>query len=226
MDNKLFVPGAIVIAGLIIAGAVFYGGNNGTTPTVENNDGDAGEISMADLSENDHILGNPNASLVIVEYSDIDCPFCRTFHNTMHDILDEYGPSGDVAWVYRHFPLAQLHPLATAKAEASECVAELGGNEAFWTFLDSLFEQEGETLGDLGGLAVAAGVDETAFTECVDSGRHKEKVQAQAADAQKAGGTGTPYSVIVARSGQRVPINGAQPYANVKQIIDALLGEQ
>ena len=225
MDQKLFVPGAIIVAGLIIAGAVFYGGSDSTDPA-DNGGENNGDIVLEDVTEDDHILGNPNAQLLIVEYSDIDCPFCQTFHNTMHDILDEYGPSGDVAWVYRHFPLAQLHPLAPAKAEASECVAELGGNDAFWTFLDTLFEREGETLGELGGIAAVSGVDETAFNECLESDRHVEKIQAMAADAQRAGGTGTPYSVIVARTGQIVPINGAQPYENVKQVIDALLGEQ
>lgn len=227
MDNKLLVPGAIVIAGLIVAGAVFYGGEgDGIAGTDNGHNGGTEELALPDISEDDHFLGNPNAQIVIVEYSDIDCPFCSRFHKTMHDIIDKYGPDGDVAWVYRHFPLAQLHPLATAKAEASECIAELGGNDAFWGFMDTLFEREGETLGELGAIAASVGVDETAFQECVDSNRYEQKVQDQFNDARSAGGTGTPYSILVARSGQRIPISGAQSFENVSQIIDTLLGEQ
>src|SRR3989344_5485116 len=78
--------------------------------------------------------------IAIVEYSDLECPFCKTFQKTLHQIMDEYGESGKVAWVYRHFPLAQLHTKAAKEAEATECAAELGGNAAFWKYADRLFE--------------------------------------------------------------------------------------
>lgn len=89
------------------------------------------------VSASDHIRGNPDAEIVIVEYSDFDCPFCARFHSTMNSVMDQYGE--EVAWVYRHFPLESLHPNAPAVAVASECVAELGGNDAFWKFADSYF---------------------------------------------------------------------------------------
>ena len=141
-NNKAMVPGAIIIAGLLIAGAVFYNGRDNTAPAQPSNGGGGQEISVREVSSEDHILGNPDAPVKIVEYSDIDCPFCSRFHVTMHEVVEAYD--GQVAWVYRHLPLAQLHPLASAKAEATECVAELGGNDAFWAFLDTLFEREGE----------------------------------------------------------------------------------
>lgn len=89
---------------------------------------------MSPVTSEDHIKGNMNAQVTIVEYSDYDCPFCTRFHTTMNAISKKYGD--DLAWVYRHFPLEQLHPNAKAVAVASECVAKLGGNEAFWTFTD------------------------------------------------------------------------------------------
>lgn len=89
------------------------------------------------LLPTDHIVGNPNAPIVIVEYSDSDCPYCQKFHATMHQIKDAYGDK--VAWVYRHFPLDNLHPKARMEAEASECVAKLSDDATFWKYLDAMF---------------------------------------------------------------------------------------
>jgi len=89
--------------------------------------------------EGDHTNGNADARIQIVEYSDFDCPFCGRFHETMNQVMAKYGESGDVAWTYRHFPLEQIHPQAKAKAVASECVADLGGNDKFWEFSNIMF---------------------------------------------------------------------------------------
>jgi len=88
------------------------------------------------VTEDDHIKGDLNAPIKIIEYSDFDCPFCSRFHETMDQVVSQ---NDDVAWVYRHFPLDQLHPNARTVAQISECVANLGGNEAFWTFTDGYF---------------------------------------------------------------------------------------
>lgn len=88
------------------------------------------------VTEADHIKGSLDAPIKVVEYSDFDCPFCSRFHGSMETIIES---NDDVAWVYRHFPLDSLHPQARAVARASECVAELGGNEAFWIFTDGYF---------------------------------------------------------------------------------------
>lgn len=97
------------------------------------------DIDFKPVGENEHILGNQNARIKIVEYSDTECPFCKTFHSTMHRIVDQN--SGEVAWVYRHFPIPQLHPNAEREAQATECVAEIAGNEVFWGYLDKIFAQ-------------------------------------------------------------------------------------
>lgn len=90
------------------------------------------------VTEADHIRGNINAPVKIVQFTDIDCPFCKRFHGTMQEIMKTYGKDNKVVWVMRHLPLTQLHPDAANKAEASECVAEIGGNEKFWSFVDAL----------------------------------------------------------------------------------------
>ncbi len=96
------------------------------------------EVKIRPVSESDHILGNIDAKIIIVEYSDLECPFCKVFHSTMHQVVKEY--SGEVAWVYRHFPIVGLHPKAFREAEATECAWEQGGNEVFWKYTDKLFE--------------------------------------------------------------------------------------
>src|SRR5690606_15113921 len=109
----------------------------------------------------------------------------------MHSVIDTYGPSGKVAWVYRHFPIDTLHPSAPYLAAASECVAELGGNEAFWKFADQIFqERETNQMTDtlrLPEFATTAGVDAAAFAECVDSERTVAAVDADLSDGMAAG---------------------------------------
>lgn len=135
--QKLAIPLSIIIAGGMIAISLYVvnsskAATNGGTPTV------AEEIR--DVQENDHVRGNPNADIVIVEYSDTECPFCKQFHETMKRVIDEYGADGKVAWVYRHFPIPSLHPKAQKEAEALECAAEQGGNEVFWKYADKVYE--------------------------------------------------------------------------------------
>ena len=92
------------------------------------------------ITENDHIRGNPDASITIVEFSDFQCPFCTRFHPTVKQALAEYGDQ--VRWVYKHFPLSQIHPEAISDAEASECIAEQKGGDGFWNFADALFASQ------------------------------------------------------------------------------------
>ncbi|MEX2369159.1 MAG: thioredoxin domain-containing protein [Candidatus Paceibacterota bacterium] len=98
------------------------------------------DVAINLVDEDDHIRGNIDAEVVLVEYSDFFCPFCGQFHDTMKQIIDTYE-ADQVAWVYRHFPIPQLqgHEQAPLYAQASECIADLGGNDAFWSFSDSVF---------------------------------------------------------------------------------------
>ncbi len=89
-------------------------------------------------NENDHIIGQLNAPITIIEYSDLDCPFCKRFHETMKQITSTYGPD-QVAWIFRHMPLTSLHPNAIKQTEATECASELGGPQAFWALLSEIF---------------------------------------------------------------------------------------
>src|SRR5574343_189147 len=122
------------------------------------------------LLPTDHVKGNPNARIFIFEYSDLDCPFCARFHPTMKQIVSEYP--NDVAWVYRHFPLDNLHPKARTESIASECVAKLAGQDAFWNFIDNALAYNSSNVEDpiptLTSFAVSAGANKDAFAVCMN----------------------------------------------------------
>jgi protein-disulfide isomerase len=96
------------------------------------------DIAINPVTEADHLRGSQSAAVTVVEYSDFGCPYCQQFHQTMKQVMNNYDDS-EVAWAYRHFPIPQLHPQAPRLARASECAADLGGEDAFWTFADEVF---------------------------------------------------------------------------------------
>ena len=223
------IPAAIIIGFGLIALSIYLGGgrdnsilSNGTG----NENTASGLENVNPVTAEDHIRGNPNAPITIVEYSDFDCPFCKSFHATMQKIIEEYGPSGKVAWVYRHLPLTSMHPSAAYIAEASECVADLGGNEAFWKFTDMVFGERGPNditnLSLLPSYAEEVGVNKTEYEECLDSGRLRAKVEEDLANARAIGAGGTPFSVVMVGD-QKMPVNGAETYERLKILIDGLV---
>ena len=231
--GKLSIPIAVIIAGALVGAALFLsrGGQNrgGAADVFSALSGqNKGSETLPPVTASDHLLGNPEAPIIIVEYSDTECPFCKQFHATMHRIMDSYGREGSVAWVYRHFPIAGLHPHAEKEAEAAECAAELGGSEAFWNYIDRIYaitpSNDGLDPSLLPHIAFDVGLDRTLFKECLASGRHTDAVRQQIADAQAAGGTGTPWSFILSK-GNVLPVEGAQPYAALREVIEALIQE-
>lgn len=232
--QNLAVPIAIVIAGMLIAGAVFWNAkkqpaNNGADqiPPKDNQ-----EISgPKEVSSEDHILGNPDAQLTIIEFSDTECPYCKNFHATIVKIMDEYGKTGKVRLVYRHFPLDALHDKTRKEAEATECAADLGGNEKFWAYINHLYEitpsNNGLDPAELPKIATYVGLDKTAFESCLTSGKFASKVEANYQDGLSSGIEGTPYSVIInSKDGKKYPLSGAFPYQQVKLAIDQLLEDK
>lgn len=99
--------------------------------------GTKGTVNIPEIKDDDHVLGSKKAKVLIVEYSDFQCPFCKRFFPSVQQALQEYGDK--VALVYRHFPLTSIHPYAQPLAEGSECAAEIGGSDKFWEFHDQVF---------------------------------------------------------------------------------------
>ena len=232
-SNKFSVPLAIIVAGLLVAGAIIYTSKNGGTARTnnQNNPQAADALSLLEevreVSDDDHLRGSLDAKVVIVEYSDTECPFCKRFHESMKQVMGEYGASGNVAWVYRHFPLEQLHSKAKSEAVALECAAELGGNEKFWAYTDRIYEitpaNDGLDPAELPKIAQYVGLDVNQFKSCLTSGKHEAKVEADLANALATGGNGTPWSIVISESGKKYPLSGAQPYPAIKQLIETAL---
>lgn len=186
---------------------------SGTTPEISL-DKKLGEISL------DKSIGDDNAPVVVVEYGDFQCPACqRFFQTTVAQLKTEYVQTGKVRFVFRQF--AFLGDESLWAAEASECANEQG---RFWDYYDKLYqEQNGENVGifskdNLKQFAVDLELDTTGFNQCLDSGRHSEKVNQETLEGQQAGVRGTP-SVFV--NGQYIENGGS--FQVLKVAVEAAL---
>ncbi len=166
-------------------------------------------------------IGNDNAKVTVVEFSDYQCPFCEQFDkNTFPQLNDEYIKTGKIRFAYRHYPLTSIHPNAQKAAEASECANEQG---KFWDYHAKLFESQenwttltGDALSNaFADYAGGLGLDQGQFKSCLDAEKYKQLVDADAADGATAGVDGTPTFFV---NGWRMV--GAQPFAQIQQLIE------
>lgn len=178
------------------------------------------------VNSEDYIRGDKSAPLTLIEYSDFECPFCKSFHPSVLKLLSDYP--GQIKIVYRHFPLS-FHANAQKEAEAAECVGSLAGAAKFYEFGDKIFERTtsnglGFALDKLPKLAAEIGVNQKKFQECLDSGKFAAKVAQQTSEGGEAGVNGTPASFLINdKTGDVEFIEGAQPYAALKQAAEKLL---
>jgi protein-disulfide isomerase len=222
--KTLLIPLSIMIAGAFIGLGLYFSGTTNaptaaTAPSAPTPAQPAAEEAgpqaalALNLDEDDHIYGNPDGEVFIVEYSDIDCPFCARVHPTLKSVVD--NSDGEVAWVYRHFPIEQLHPEATEKAIATECVAKLAGNDAFWDYLDDLIAQQPIDVYTNYGVSAAD------FTACLEDPASAQLVTNDVNRAVESGGRGTPHSIVATRE-VGFAVSGAQPEAVWNQAVQAL----
>jgi protein-disulfide isomerase len=174
------------------------------------------------VSAKDHVRGDRNARIALIEYSDLECPYCQQFHGTAQQILDSY--KGKVMWVYRHFPLS-FHPTAMPRAIGSECVAKLGGEDKFWAYVDKMFSTQGFT-GTPDEVATGLGIDKAKFDDCIKDAAIKAIIDADEASGTKAGVTGTPGNILLdTKTGDKQLIPGAVPFEQIKPVIDQMLAK-
>ena len=220
--TKFILPGAILIAGVLISSAVIYSnGGFGGPASIRDTPGDIKKVSADD----DSYLGDEDAPVVLIEFSDFQCPFCRSFwRDTLSLIKSEYIDTGKVKFVYRDFPLS-FHPGAMPAAQATECAEEQG---KFWEMHDKIFSEQGKLgsgtvqfgVSELKKWASEIGLNAGNFNSCLDSQKYAEEVNNDAKDGQAAGVTGTPGFFINGRS-----IIGAQPFEAFKSIIEEELNK-
>lgn len=220
-----FVTG---VATVLILNSIFGGlmggmmvNNNRITgktvvPSQQIVDNTTGQVAgeLAAVTDDEHIRGDiKNAKVVIVEYSDFECPYCEAHHPSLVQAMEDYGD--DVAWVYRHFPLS-FHPQAQPAAVASECAAQQG---AFWEYSDALFANQALLSASYyPKLADELGLDVDDFNSCLTSTEVAQSVTDDMNSGRTAGVTGTPATFV-----NGTLISGAVPYASLKQVIDAAL---
>ncbi|MGB3713131.1 MAG: thioredoxin domain-containing protein [Candidatus Promineifilaceae bacterium] len=161
-------------------------------------------------------MGDPNAPVTIVEFSDYQCPFClRNFQQTWPQLKAEYIDTGRVYYVFKDFPIPSLHPVAERVHEAAQCAGEIGGRDTYWEVHDVFFINQEQWADkpqpDLDNILVSltdeAGIANDEMRSCLDSGRHAEAVQADMAEGRALGVNGTPTFYI-----DGYPVVGAQPY--------------
>jgi len=233
------VPAAVIVAGLLISASVIFVGSGGTASLFRapgasvapqaTAGGAQPPIDTSKLEDGeDPVLGNAKAKVTIVEFSDFQCPYCRSFFNDTFGLLKKtYIDTGKVRLVFRDFPLTTLHPAARPTALAGACAAEQG---KFWEFHDAVFagqdkkDPSGNTVtfgvSDIKSWVSAIGLDMTKFNQCLDSEKYGSEVDRDQADGTALGVSGTP-SFFINGTG----LVGAQPFAAFQQVIDAALAK-
>jgi len=245
-DNQKSIAGAILIVGVLIAGAILLKGSKAPEPTnIQNGDGIpvAGAPTLAPVSKEDRVIGNPQAKITLVLYEDFQCPFCGAVNGSESSAsliqslkqrdpnwapfvpgINDYIKNGDVLFVYRDW--AFLGPESVKSAEAARCAGDQG---KFWEYHDYLYNhQNGENQGafsdpNLKSFAQILNLNSSNFDKCLDEGKYAQAVADSKAGGTKAGVNGTPKGFIL-RSGKIVStIDGAESFATVKQKIDSAL---
>jgi protein-disulfide isomerase len=190
-------------------------------------------VAPADVSLSIHgapAMGDSNARLTLVDFSDYQCPFCRRHvQQTLPEVVREYVNTGKVRYIFRDFPITSLHPRAPVLHQAAYCA---GDQNRYWDMHARLFQnpQQAEVK-DLVGHAQALGLDVARFEQCLTSRSYAEKVNQGVTDGQRAGVQGTPtFFIGVTEAGDSAikakrAIRGAQPYAVFKRAIEDVLGE-
>ena len=163
-------------------------------------------------TEGHSAMGPEDAPVEIVIFSDFECPYCRRFNGALDELRETEEYEGKIKIVYRHYPIRNIHPLAQKAAEASICAEEQG---KFWEFHDALWTDEDLSPDNLEQHAVLLGLDTESFAECVNSGRHYGRVQADLEAAMALGQTGTPSVFVNGRH-----VGGAVPFGQLKDAVD------
>ncbi len=218
---------SIIIAGIIIALAVVFSNQHRIDVPAGGAAGGNGQAAAATISihapnANDHIIGSPSAPIVLVEYSDFQCPYCSMIYPTLKKIVAD--SNGQVAWVYREYPLTSIHPQANPTANAAECIAAQLGNAGFWKYADAIFANQQQLSPEYSAkLAASFGADPAKYATCVSNKTYQSTIDTDTNEVQASGGNGTPFTVVVnTKPGKMVPVSGALPEAQILSVINSV----
>lgn len=182
--------------------------------------------------DDDPVLGDKNAKVTLIDFSDYECPFCkRYFDDTYSQIKKDYVDTGKVKIVFRDLPLP-FHQNAHKEAQAAECARDQGGDAVYYKYHDEIFKRTtsngtGLALTELSVIANDLGLNGATLQSCLDSNKYKSEVDKDLADASAVGANGTPTFFIGKSTSNGVIVGsklvGAQPYSAFKLIIDQVL---
>ena len=234
--DTVLIPGAIILAGVIVALAIFFT-NKGNDKTVTTDTGTNTETPTAANPEEfpaakTVIGGSPylgdikKAKVALVEYTDFQCPYCqRHATETKPSIIKDYVDTGKIVYVVRNFPLDFHGEIAVQSANAGLCVNELAGASKYFEFYNQGFVKT--SVEELAAVAQGLGVNMDKYNTCMSEKRYQAQIDADIADGTKAGVQGTPGFVIgILDKDGNVDgklIAGAYPYESFKAIIDEML---
>ncbi len=222
MRKEALVPLAILFAGALLAYTV-YTLRHHEAPIKETN-----PAAVRPVNTTDHVLGNPSAPVVIVEYADIDSEFSKNFQTVMQQIMLDYGPTGKVAWVYRHIP-REGDENSEQNAEAAECVGALGGTNNFFKFIDAVqTAAPGDNQFDPAGydqVVSALGISSGTFDSCLAAHSYQKSVASDYANAAAVGANSVPFSVLLVKGQPPTTISGYLGYTAMKAVVDTSLNK-
>lgn len=243
------IPFAVIIAGVIIASAIYFKDKSAASPDPNAAGAVAGQENAPAPSPNqptpppapttavtsiddDAVLGNKaTATVAIVEFSDYECPFCKRFWEDAYtQIKKDYVDTGKAILVFRDLALSFHDPAASREAMAAECARSQGGDAKYYELHDKIFETtagngQGVDLSTLGQLAQSIGLNGEQLKSCISSNEFQDEIDADATEASKIGINGTPGFVVGKLSPdgtvEGVIVRGAQPYSVFKDAIES-----
>lgn len=225
MKTSFTVPTAIILGGILIAGALYVS----LAGWPKTGTGDGNPALVRPVGVNDHIFGNPLAPIMIITYSDFDSKYSRSFQDSLRQVIESEGASGRVSIVFRHFPLTELHPNAMQHAQAAECVAKVtpADHTIFWKFADALFARQPVDPTRYGEIAASVGVPAKAFTSCFTNAATEvdARIIADRQNALDVGAHGAPHSLIVVQGKPPIVMTGAYTADAIQLLIDQALSE-
>ena len=181
---------------------------------------------IAKLTADTYVKGDKSAQILWIEYSDLECPFCKRLHDSgaIKNLETKYGSK--LAFAFKHYPLP-FHPTAMPAAQAAECVGEAGGSAKYFAFVESIFVKGTPTQAVIDAAVKEVGLNATTIKTCTDAGKFKSRVDAHMAEgSSKFGVNGTPGNVLInTKTGKYEVVSGAQPEANFDAAITRLMAE-
>ena len=188
--------------------------------------GSLSQDDIAKLTADTYVKGDKSAQILWIEYSDLECPFCKRLHDSgaIKNLETKYGSK--LAFAFKHYPLP-FHPTAMPAAQAAECVGEAGGSAKYFAFVESIFVKGTPTQAVIDAAVKEVGLNATTIKTCTDAGKFKSRVDAHMAEgSSKFGVNGTPGNVLInTKTGKYEVVSGAQPEANFDAAITRLMAE-